>query len=240
MGTRILFGGDWHANGDHAEWCFDRAAEQGASLVIVCGDFGWWPHKHWGQNFLDRCQRLIDQHGIDLWFIDGNHDKHPGPDGLFALPLDAAGFGVAGDRFRYIPRGTRFTLDDVEFIGHGGAWSVDWADRTPGDTWWPEEEITEADIRRLVPGKVDVLITHDAPWGVEVGYKDGLRRSINQRLAVSAIADLVQPSLVVHGHHHRRYVERYPAGFDVVGLGRDGSFENSILLLDTEVFKANK
>ena len=51
----------------------------------------------------------------------------------------------------------------------GGAYSVDQEYRTAGKDWWPNEEPTTSEARKLMNGgPVDVLITHDVPAGVTV------------------------------------------------------------------------
>lgn len=99
----------------------------------------------------------------------------------------------------------------------GGAFSIDFQARTAGLSWFPDsEEPSNDDIRRTIAaGPADVLLTHDHP---ELGYKlpgipgvpDKLERmSAQTRLKLATVVEEVKPKLVVHGHWHHTYVERF-------------------------------
>jgi len=228
--VRILFTGDLHGNIAHLSWVLDRAAGSSAGVVIQCGDHGYWPHVAWGREFLDQVVWLLDDRDVQLWWLDGNHDNHSA---LARLPLDHDGLVTLAPRYRYLPRGARFVLDDVVFLAHGGAWSVDYLRRTRDVTWWEAEEITSDQVAAVAPRPVDVLVTHEAPAGRRLSEKDEFPRSVRQRLLVEALARRTRPRLVVHGHHHLRSEWEHPAGYRVVGLGCDGMGEDSVWVLDT-------
>lgn len=80
-------------------------------------------------------------------FIRGNHDS---PD---LCKMSAA----------WIPDGT--IRNDVMFVG--GAWSIDWAYRTPGLSWWDDEECSPAQLEHFIEKYIEVkprvMITHECP-----------------------------------------------------------------------------
>ncbi len=144
--------------------------------------------------------------GLTVYWIDGNHENHTA---LAALEPSTDGFVEIAESCRYIPRGHRWTWRGTCFGALGGAFSIDWRDRTPGKTWWPEEVTTATDVDRLGTAPLDVLVAHEAPEGVPL---DGFRlpaedqmRTDEVRRLVRAATEAMQPKLVLHGHWHRRH-----------------------------------
>jgi hypothetical protein len=171
---------------------------------------------------------------LELWFVDGNHECHPK---LLRYPIHENGRRRLTDRIWHLPRGFRWTWDGVSFLALGGAYSIDRQRRIPNESWWPQEEITDAQIDDAIAGgKVDVLVSHDCPTGVEIpGLADSahlwppidLIRAENHRLQLRRVVDAVQPSRIWHGHYHRRYESIAEMGYgiavQVAGLDRDGT-----------------
>jgi hypothetical protein len=145
----------------------------------------------------------------------------------------------------------------VKFLSCGGAFSIDLPSRTPMISWWPQEEITEADvIRSTQGGPVDIMITHDAPncppklasmlqmseqiwiraYGSQRWYGELSPRSFKCRQAISAIMDEVAPKLLIHGHYHWRYEDEMN-GTRIVGLNCDRTGPESWMVLDTADFE---
>ncbi len=80
---RALLVGDLHANTGAAFEVLDHAAEIGADLVLQVGDYGWWPRADWGRKCIRKVDRRLALRGLDLWWVDGNHEDF---DRLNALP----------------------------------------------------------------------------------------------------------------------------------------------------------
>jgi hypothetical protein len=98
----------------------------------------------------------------------------------------------------------------VSFGALGGAFSIDHYARTNGLDWWAGlEETQQDDLDLLGDAPLDVLVTHDAPFGAEpahgseIGSIDEMRASRTRRLLADAVA-ATQPRLVLHGHWHLR------------------------------------
>src|SRR5680860_303372 len=81
-----------------------------------------------GPRFLTAVDTACASHGIDLWFIDGNHDDHFRLSGIRHADEPIA----LTDRVSYLSRGLRADLGGVSFGFLGGAFSVDWRQRTLG------------------------------------------------------------------------------------------------------------
>src|SRR5207302_2100931 len=96
----------------------------------------------------------------------------------------------------------------VRFGALGGAFSIDWRDRTPGKSWWPEEVTTASDVERLGGEPLDVLVAHEAPAGVPLaGFRLPVEdevRSEEVRQLVRAAVQATRPRLVLHGHWQKR------------------------------------
>jgi hypothetical protein len=138
----------------------------------------------------------------------------------------------------------------MEFLGCGGAHSVDRPFRTPGLSWWPEEAITLEDVRRCINGgRADVLVAHDCPLGVVIpGIDDRtepppfppleIQHANEHRRLVRLITDVVQPGLIVHGHYHVAYEtgeHDWPYPARIVGLDCDGTdLERNVRVFDLE------
>lgn len=211
----VLIAGDWHGNTSWAVKVLSAAARTGHDTIIHVGDLKvLWPEDDGprGPLFDRAVDRMLKKNGQTLIFIDGNHDNHTA---LRALPVNAGGFGVLTENMLYAPRGHRWTMGGRRFGGLGGAVSIDKARLSYGWDWWPEEEVTAADVGKLGCGRLDVLVTHEVPEGT--GVRSNMNVSFLLELQSKAsrllIADAVRntdPALVFSGHWHQRLTEQIP------------------------------
>jgi hypothetical protein len=244
---RVLVAGDTHRN---ARWCafLGVAAQQwDCPVVLQLGDFGYWPHVDAGQLFLDRVERVAARTGVTFVWIDGNHENH---DALADLTATAAaatepaphGFVEVRPHVLHAPRGRRWTWRDRRFGALGGAFSLDWRVRTPGVNWWAEEVPTPADVDRLGDEPLDVLLTHDTPLPrhdhpeMPIPPADlEVARAVRRLLAVAVAR--TRPSLVLHGHWHRRY-SAIEDGVRIEGFASDlQGDERSFGILDVDTLE---
>lgn len=231
MTTRIMFAGDIHGNLDHAEWLFEHASQNDVDVIIACGDFGYWPHYGWGKTFLNSVEKLALQSGIHMFWIDGNHENHDIIDELVAKHGSDKTIPLNTEWLQYIPRGCVFTIEDISIMGYGGGYSWDWDKRVEGVSWWRQELVDEDKVNELPENKVNILVTHEAPMGKVISYKDNIAISVLQRKLVSEIQRKSQPDLHVCGHHHTR--ENWKNGkTDVHVLGRDEMEDESVMMID--------
>ena len=233
MATRVLFAGDIHGNMEHAEWLFDYAVQNGVDTIISAGDFGYWPHYKWGKKFVNLVRTLAEKNQIKFYWVDGNHENHDLIDALVAEHGADEPIALESDWFYYIPRGARFEIDGAKVMGYGGAYSVDWKDRQLGVSYWTQELISEYKVAEMLGEKVDILVTHEAPLGKRISYKDAIPISVNQRVLVSEIQDKTRPSLHVCGHHHTRETWT-TVHSEVHVLGRDEMEHESVLIVDID------
>ncbi|WP_427019397.1 metallophosphoesterase family protein (plasmid) [Pseudarthrobacter sp. P1] len=201
--TKILIGGDWHGNVGWMQVVLRQAARDGFTMIVHVGDLAvLWPGE---MKFTHRLARLLDELGITMVFIDGNHDVHPK---LRALPLNGAGFGIISDRLLYAPRGHRWMIGGLRFGALGGAYSIDRQWRVEGQSWWMGEEVIPADVERLGHDPLDVLITHEVPAGIDLVSEFDLpefleRESFISRQLVREAVRNTTPRRVFSGHWHQ-------------------------------------
>jgi hypothetical protein len=240
--VKILVAGDTHANERNIKRLMDTAARCGCQAVIQVGDFGYWPHETGGRWFLRNAEKMAWQKKIPLFWIDGNHENHamidrylrdsPSSDRLVGIPTaqltpKIPGRGKSGqasspdvpkrteDWLRYLPRGYRWEWEGVHLLALGGAWSVDREFRQPGRSWWPGETINDEDVVRACEGgRVDVMVTHDAPgeYSIPGDYATGkiTSQTMMNRSKVASVVNSVRPKVLIHGHYHVRYEQLWP------------------------------
>lgn len=228
---RVMFAGDIHGNIDHAQWVIETADANNCTHIIACGDFGYWVHLPWGRKYLNKVAQLAESYNIHILWVDGNHENHDILRELVEKHGDKAPINTPNEWVQWIPRGCKFKIGDTTFMGYGGAYSVDWMHREEGRTWWRGELINPYHVDQLSEDHVDFLVTHEAPLGKEISYKDDIPVSVSQRALVSEIVNKVTPDVVVSGHHHTQ-AKWYIDETEVNVLGRDGMGNESILIYD--------
>lgn len=164
---------------------------EGADSSVQIGDFGYgW--------FSDaRKQRLDQFHGSlllgDHQFIRGNHDDP-------AQCKEASGW-IEDGRF-----------DEKQGIMYvGGAWSIDWARRTPGVSWWHDEELSQEEFdiihTKYVDSKPRIMVTHDAPDAAILASFEfpnyfGDFKPTRTSAALQRMFEAHKPDLWIFGHWH--------------------------------------
>lgn len=203
---RVFLAGDIHGNGRWMGTLCKLARRHECEAILQVGDFGYWPHTAGGLRFLEQVDWHAERNGIScVYWIDGNHENH---DALAELEPDEDGMITIANRCRYIPRGHRWQWSEVHFGALGGTFSIDYRDRVEGESWWPNELLTDADVQRLGDAPLDVLVSHDAPEGtptrgLSLPVPDELICTQVRKLLLDAVKS-TQPELVLHGHWHRR------------------------------------
>lgn len=250
MSAKIAFAGDWHINTDWAEHALDVLADNHVTDIYHVGDFGFWPDAG-GQEFLQVIDAKLNAMGSNLLVTPGNHDDYAF---INSLPVDEDGLLRVTDRIAVFPRGHRWAVDGVSFVSLGGAPSIDFETRTEGMNWWREERITYGDVMRTASGgSADVMVAHDAPYGVNAlsftskedsskHSPEALQYCAESRHMMTHAVDAVRPKVFFHGHYHNAYVEDALLGLPgdeytvrSVGLAKDFQ-ENNLAELDFSDF----
>lgn len=211
----FILAGDWHGSKYQAGKVVERAIQSNAKVIFQLGDFGIWDVD---MQFPRRLNNLLQDSGITLYFVDGNHENFPL---LYTFPIEEDGTRKIASNIFHLPRGFRFEMAGLRVMALGGAASIDLNFREEGESWWSEESLTDADIRKAVEGgKVDVMLCHDSPEGApnsicddiqgQLGalnyFGSGLEYCTAHRKLLAQVTNEVTPAVLFHGHYHR-YME---------------------------------
>lgn len=237
--------GDSHGALDHVVRGVRRASMLGVPLYHV-GDFGYWLHTRRGREFMDGLEAALDKYGVVLTFIDGNHENHSMliemGDLMGATPGGPPVQVSPGGKVFWAHRGSRWEEGGLQFLGLGGAYSVDKFKRVGFVSWWPQELIEpDQAAAAILGGPCDVLLCHDVPWmppcqeamwvqqGRELWPNGDTPEGLASRQLLADVVRAVLPRVVVHGHMHIRYSAGMPTGGTVVpveGLSHDGDYDS--------------
>lgn len=241
---KILMAGDTHGDHGHFSFLIDTAVESEIPVILQVGDFGFlWRD----DRALKRLDLDAEEHGIQIWWLDGNHENFYMMGARGCDPNNKSDTWITPN-IRYLPRGFRFEVDGTRFMAFGGAVSVDreGPHRIPGRTWFHEETIKTEQVDAVSSDPIDILVSHDAPSGVPAldeflsrpsrWPESALRDSEWNRKLLAEVADLVKPKLIVHGHYHTRYDDERNGAL-VVGLDCNSTFARSALVVDTEAYR---
>jgi hypothetical protein len=248
--TNLVFAGDWHQNERWAWQAIMSCTHREPKTILHLGDFLGFGRGDCNY-FLNHVERaLVEAGGIQLGFVDGNHENFPF---LHKFPHDERGVAQLRPHIAWLPRGLRWEWDGMRFLALGGATSMDKVHRRPQFSWFQEEEITWAQAEEVIAGgPVDVVIAHDVPGGVFVpglymGWpEEAMRRADGHRAMLTEIATIIRPAVWIHGHFHKRYNgamampeiiaddgEEVVRHMIAIGLDCDGSSMESNLLATT-------
>ncbi|MGH2731461.1 MAG: metallophosphoesterase family protein [Actinomycetota bacterium] len=258
---RIGFIGDIHGRVFHvlgAALAWQWALGARFNLIVQVGDFGAFPDPSTfdaptaryvredpsEQDFsrlllatgdlAERLKAVKRQLLRPIHFIRGDHEDFAWLNERLAgsKTIDVDPFGL----FRYVADGAVLNLDGTRLAFLGGS---------DTDKVGPaiNREAYEA-LLHLEPRSVDVLVTHDAPWGVSTGYQGQIQGSRR----ISALVEALEPRHHIAGHYHHLIGPRKFGRTTYLGLAcllhapsRDPSRQvpsGAFVLLDTEEAEA--
>jgi len=208
---KVVLSGDWHANRLWARGVISMASvilrDEEQKIIIQLGDFGYWPRDPQGERFIEETDSALADAGIELWFVDGNHEDHDALDAIGGLGDD----GWVSRNIRHLYRGERWSWNSKEWVAIGGGASVDRAQRTEGKDWFPQEMLSPSQVEDITRGgPADVVVAHDCPSSVRLllpppmpgwAFRD-LARSDRHREILEEIRGELRPCLWLNGHYH--------------------------------------
>lgn len=216
--TNIAFVGDWHGFTQPTRRIVTAAKQAGASHILHTGDFGIWNTQN-TQFFLKDVNLRLKQNNQILYFVDGNHEEFPHLYDPKQFPIQPDGTRRIRSNIFHLPRGFRWTWNNVKFLALGGAYSIDRNFRKEGYTFFNEEVISDEDVDKATEGGIaDVLISHDSPADSPNPVTDDpmsqhnamrffgrthLHNSNEHRLQLQKVTDIVDPVMIAHGHYHK-------------------------------------
>lgn len=252
----LCFMGDIHGRIFHAiavliQW--QRVHKKRIDFIAQVGDFGAYPtpdEEMLADKFVQQDPSELDfsrfysgNHSVDMefvkthlrspiHFIRGNHEDFR----WLAEISKESGSIVDVDPWglvRYIKDGTELTLGGMKLFFLGGI-------ETEGkDERSINQEIYEALLTRI-PGDIDILVTHEAPYGISTNFKGRVQGSKQ----ITRIIETIKPKFLISGHyHHMSGPTEYgattyrglnilipPVGRDPLGKVQPGS----MVIMDTE------
>ncbi len=125
-----------------------------------------------------------------LHFVRGNHEDF---EWLASLSIDADSHTAAADHLdllRYVPDGTVLEFDDLRVAFLGGVEELPGAPAIDRGSY--------ESLLAMPPGAIDLLITHEGPYGTSTGYRGDV---LGSRL-ISALLETLQPRYHIFGHAH--------------------------------------
>jgi Icc-related predicted phosphoesterase len=192
--NKILVVGDIHGNFSNLNSLINVTQPE---ILLQVGDFGYWPlfTKH-----LQKPWKKIKSNDTKIYFCDGNHEDHE--------CLRNLSDNEISKNVYYMKRGSTLKLPDgrnVLFVG--GAFSIDYKDRTSGKDWFPDLELfSNNDLKQLPDEEIDVVISHTAPIEFFTGFRpcgDVSRKNL------SYVLRKYKPKEWYFGHFHQ-----YRSGVD--------------------------
>jgi len=199
----IVVCGDFHGNFNQINQFLCKKPE--ISMILQCGDFGWWPRFH-NQSALTYSGRkeVWDQFSLKnkdtkIFWCPGNHEDWEDLK-KYSSPKE-----VMPNVF-YMPRNSVMDLPDgrrVLFMG--GAFSIDRANRdmrSGAFGWFVEETITQRDIEELSDEHIDIVISHTAPIEFVIKNYHIDYAHDPSRDALSVVLEKYHPKLWYFGHMH--------------------------------------
>jgi Icc-related predicted phosphoesterase len=180
----IRFAGDIHA--EFSKYFFTL---EGVTNSVQVGDYGI--------GFRDIPVNLRDHPGNHR-FIRGNHDNPH----------------LCSSYHNFIADGHTETIDGVKFMYLGGAYSIDKDWRTPGIDWWYEEELSYAELERMISiyeeFKPDVMVAHELPdtqvMPVFTANNPNFTKfavGSRTRDAMNVMFEIHKPQYWIFGHWHK-------------------------------------
>lgn len=202
--------GDVHGDVGWLRTLVMSCARESVRTILQVGDMGLdWPGRNRAR-MEARVGRLLADAGITMLTCGGNHDNW---DTLSSLPVQPDGLATWRPHIRFLPRGGRTVVEGLVVGGLGGAFSVDGPPlRTAGKDWWPTEEPTEAEARKLIAGgPVDILLAHDVPAAVPMKGdmdlpSDVVAKANRTRDLLQMVVDELKPPHLFAGHWHTRVI----------------------------------
>lgn len=239
---RIGIAGDWHHNLPWAVESIKRFKDKDITTVYHVGDFGIYSHAK-GQVYLDETNMTCSSAGLKILITPGNHEDYTL---INSIPVGSDGIQWIRPNLGLLPRGYRWEIDGRTFVSLGGAASIGFTSQTAGVDWWPEEQITMQNVLDISSdGTADVMITHEAPNGIENVRKAKsqsggewleieLYYAYESQKNMTMAVEAVEPKVLFHGHYHCGYEENVlftnleGEGFTirVVGMNMDSQHRN--------------
>lgn len=166
----VYITGDTHGDFDRVLKFIDFVGTTTADVLIILGDAGFNYYEEGRRNLLKSKMSRVP---LTFFCIHGNHERRPESIATYHEAKWHGGTVYEEDAFSnliFAKDGEVYNIGSKSCLVIGGAYSVDKAYRTEGESWWadeqPSEEIKQRVERKIVEmgDKVDVVLTHTCPF----------------------------------------------------------------------------
>lgn len=247
--TTIGLVGDVHGSLPHSVAAIAALAAKGITEVHFLGDFGFlWTGAPIEEGRLNTLNGLLRNKGQTAFVTTGNHENY---DLIEPIIADSDGIKWVRDSIGILPRGWRAETPSGRVLASlGGANSIDRYQRVPHLSWWPQEQIEQADVDALGTTPVDILLGHDSPTtdtlvdylapSAHLWDPRGLSYSNDGRQVFHDAFLQVRPRIVISGHYHchldtfEKFVTKDGVDFESrVVILHESRFPRFVAYLDT-------
>jgi predicted phosphodiesterase len=160
--------------------------------------------------FADAWAYCTDKYADRLRVVAGNHDDYDW--------IEANKPSIYLGDYGPIPE-----IPDSFFVR--GAQSTDIARRTAGVDYWPQEELSHAQMRAAISDYVaarpKIVFTHDAPaMIVDHLHRAHYSKSSRTQQLLQMMFEVHKPNIWLHGHHHLSRMQGFSSTWFVsLGIG---------------------
>lgn len=187
--TREIYAlGDIHGKAEVLNFFLEPFRERDV-VFLQCGDFGFfWPKAG--------MEGKIRNGRAKIYWCPGNHEDYS------VIRKDGSGFIEVDENIYLASFGSVLELEGRNILFAGGAESPDRKERIYGESWWPEESISESDMEKLPDAHIDWVISHTAPWFFPAPVSFFLPSP--SRSLLNRVFDRYTPKRWIFGHFHKR------------------------------------
>lgn len=207
----LYFVGDIHGELRTLVWTATQRYKIKDADLVVLGDFGVGFDKKIYADYA-RCKKRLIQNNLHIYTIRGNHDD---PEYFDENSKVYKKNKKLFTRLHFLEDHKVHNIGGLDIYAIGGGGSTDIAYRTPGKSWWPGEYIKEEPIKEL-PGRVDVIVSHEAPLAFEpvvTRFDDTPEEQYNKIIEGRTYLDTVLQEVTCknwyYGHYHKYYFGSY-------------------------------
>ena len=211
MERNLIFVGDIHGELRTLVWTATQKYRLTDTDLVVLGDFGVGFDKKIYADYL-RCKNRLIRHNIDIYTIRGNHDD---PDYFNENSEIYKKNKEIFTNLHFLEDHKVYNIGGLDIYAIGGGGSTDIIHRTPNKSWWPGEYIVPKPEKEL-PGKVDVIISHEAPLTFEpvvTRFEETPEEQYNKIIEGRSYLDTVLKEVTCkywyYGHYHKHYFGSY-------------------------------
>jgi len=207
----LIFCGDIHGELKNLVYNLTERFNINKADVIILGDFGVGFDKTLNSVYKN-VEKRLEKNDINLHTIRGNHDDPS----FFINPKNYK-------RLEFLEDHKIYNISGRKIYTIGGANSTDIEDRIKDNEirkrkhklpcWW-ENEVIEKKYNDL-PGRVDIIISHEAPLCFEPIIKRGnlpeyqYKNIIDSRKYLNYVLESINTDYWFYGHYHTHYSGSY-------------------------------